>query len=67
MHLPPSLAKFQSGAALPKAELNVQLEALEQATLARALAEESGNRTRAARRLGISRRALIYKIEKFGL
>ncbi len=67
MHLPPSLAKFQSGAALPKAELNVQLEALEQATLAQALAEESGNRTRAARRLGISRRALIYKIEKFGL
>ncbi|MBM4362603.1 MAG: hypothetical protein FJ104_07970, partial [Deltaproteobacteria bacterium] len=28
---------------------------------------EGANQTRAARRLGMSRRALIYKIEKYGL
>ena len=32
-----------------------------------ALAAENGNQTRAAKRLGISRRALLYKIAKYGL
>jgi DNA-binding NtrC family response regulator len=32
-----------------------------------ALAAEGGNRTRAAKRLGLSRRALLYKILKYGL
>ena len=31
------------------------------------MAAEKGNQTRAAPRLGISRRALIYKLEKYGL
>ena len=33
----------------------------------KALDDEKGNQTRAAKRLGISRRALIYKMEKYGL
>ena len=32
-----------------------------------ALEAEDGNQTRAARRLGISRRALLYKLDKYGL
>ncbi|MGZ3443937.1 MAG: helix-turn-helix domain-containing protein [Polyangia bacterium] len=31
------------------------------------MAAEGGNQTRAAKRLGLSRRALIYKLEKYGL
>jgi DNA-binding NtrC family response regulator len=33
----------------------------------RALADHNGNQSHAARSLGISRRALIYKMERFGL
>ena len=45
-----------------------QVGALTERTLiARALAETSGNRTRAAGRLGISRRSLISKIQSLGL
>jgi transcriptional regulator with PAS, ATPase and Fis domain len=40
---------------------------LERAAIREALAAESGNRTRAAKRLGISRRALIYKMIKYAL
>jgi DNA-binding NtrC family response regulator len=32
-----------------------------------ALASCNGNRTHAAKRLGISRRALLYKLHKYGL
>jgi DNA-binding NtrC family response regulator len=48
-------------------ELRSQLAALERAGIVAALGAESGNQTRAAKRLGISRRALIYKMEKLGL
>ena len=44
-----------------------QVEEIERAALVDALAAESGNRTRAATRLGISRRAVIYKMIKYGL
>jgi DNA-binding NtrC family response regulator len=40
---------------------------LERKALAAALAACSGNQTEAARRLGISRRTLIYRMEKHGL
>ena len=40
---------------------------MERAELIAALAAEGGNRTRAAKRLEMSRRALIYKIAKYGL
>jgi DNA-binding NtrC family response regulator len=44
-----------------------RVENLEKQSLELALASEHGNQTRAARRLGLSRRALIYKMEKYGL
>ncbi len=44
-----------------------QLGAVERAALMRALESVGNNQTRAAKALGISRRALIYKMEKYGL
>ena len=43
------------------------VDALERSSIARALAAERGNRTHAAKRLGLSRRALLYKIKKYGI
>jgi DNA-binding NtrC family response regulator len=43
------------------------LAEVERAAIVAALEEEDQNQTRAARRLGLSRRALIYKMEKYGL
>jgi two-component system response regulator AtoC len=40
---------------------------LERESIAEALRAEQGNRTRASRRLGISLRSLLYKIEKYKL
>ena len=40
---------------------------VERVAIASALEECAGNQTRAAQKLGISRRALIYKLEKHGL
>jgi DNA-binding NtrC family response regulator/pSer/pThr/pTyr-binding forkhead associated (FHA) protein len=44
-----------------------QLAELERSAIVDALELHGGNQTRAAQRLGISRRALIYKMEKLGL
>jgi DNA-binding NtrC family response regulator len=44
-----------------------QMDELERRNLREALQEAGGNRTHAARRLGISRRALLYKLKKYGL
>lgn len=44
-----------------------RVEDLERASLVEALAAENGNRTRAAKRLSMSRRAVIYKMIKYGL
>jgi DNA-binding NtrC family response regulator len=43
------------------------LAEVERAAIVAALDAEDQNQTRAARRLGLSRRALIYKMEKYGL
>ena len=45
----------------------LSLEAVERALLVRALTQASGNRSGAARLLGISRDTLRYRLEKFGL
>jgi len=59
-HLPPKIAKLQS------AEVNPvdgqRLSQVERATIVATLEECEGNRTRAAEKLGISRRALLYKL-----
>jgi two-component system, NtrC family, response regulator AtoC len=66
-HLPASLGSL-TGAAIPAAAgIRGRVEEMERAELVSALAAEGGNRTRAAKRLGLSRRALLYKIGKYGL
>jgi two-component system response regulator AtoC len=49
------------------ADMRGHLAEVERATIVSALDAEGNNQTRAARRLGLSRRALIYKMEKYGL
>jgi len=49
------------------AEVNETLESLERRCILRALAHSNGNRTLAAKSLGITRRALGYRIEKYQL
>jgi two-component system response regulator AtoC len=48
-------------------DMKEHLAEVERIAIEAALAEHGGNQTRAAARLGISRRALIYKMEKHGL
>jgi DNA-binding NtrC family response regulator len=48
-------------------DMRGQLADVERAAIVSALEAEGDNQTRAARRLGLSRRALIYKMEKYGL
>jgi DNA-binding NtrC family response regulator len=48
-------------------EKGISLEGIERELLVRALGKFSGNQTRAARYLDISRRTLIYRMEKYGL
>ena len=64
-HLPEALRTRAAPAGA--AAIRVRVEAVEQRTIEEALAAENGNQTRAARRLGISRRTLVYKIEKYQL
>ena len=49
------------------ADVRGHLAEVERAAIVAALEAESQNQTRSARRLGLSRRALIYKMEKYGL
>jgi DNA-binding NtrC family response regulator len=58
-HLPPKVAALAAQAAAPTAG---QLSQIERAAILAALEESNGNRTLAAKKLGISRRALIYKL-----
>ena len=48
-------------------EIREQLAEVEKASIVAALEAEDYNQTRAARRIGLSRRTLIYKMEKYGL
>jgi transcriptional regulator with PAS, ATPase and Fis domain len=58
----------RSGASAgPVASIHGQLEDLERTAIVAALEANADNQTRAARSLGLSRRALIYKMEKYGL
>lgn len=47
--------------------LREQVDAVERDAILRALAETNHNQTHAARKLGLSRRGLIYKMEKYGI
>ena len=60
----PGLAAAAADGSLP---LPQRVAALERSALAAALADADGNQCRAAERLGLSERALRYKLRKYGL
>jgi len=60
-HLPPKVAALAGGGAAASGRVG-RLSQVERATILATLAECGGNRTHAAKKLGISRRALIYKL-----
>jgi len=72
-HLPETLRTPSSSQATPilgtdgATSVKDKLEQIERASIVKALADEKGNQTRAAKRLGISRRALIYKMGKYDI
>ncbi|HNS98411.1 MAG TPA: sigma-54 dependent transcriptional regulator [Polyangiaceae bacterium] len=71
-HLPPSLRALCSQQdAEPITETGVRpgvpLEEVERELIQKTLMALGGNRTRTAEALGLSRRALLYKIKRFGL
>lgn len=47
--------------------LREHVDSVERDAIVKALADSNHNQTHAAKRLGVSRRALIYKMEKYGL
>ena len=65
--LPDSVRASADAPAPPAGQMRRQIADLEQRSIQDALDAENGNQTRAARRLGISRRALLYKLEKYGI
>jgi DNA-binding NtrC family response regulator len=62
-HLPGDARPVATG----EGRLREHVDSIERDAIFKALAEANHNQTHAARRLGISRRALIYKMEKYGL
>lgn len=62
-HLPSDSLPMASG----EGRLREHVDSVERDAIVKALAEANHNQTHAARRLGLSRRALIYKMEKYGL
>jgi two-component system response regulator AtoC len=69
-HLP-SIVQHPGDAAAQDEDLDLSVkrrtEALERLLIERALRQTAGNRTRAARLLDLSHRALLYKIREYGL
>ena len=71
-HLPPSLRgeDLKDPDAAPDAargdESPITVEEAERRAIRKALVETEGNRTRAARLLGISRRTLLYRLKRYG-
>jgi DNA-binding NtrC family response regulator len=62
-HLPSEVLPASSS----EGRLREHVDGVERDAIVRALADANHNQTHAARRLGLSRRALIYKMEKYGL
>ncbi len=52
---------------VPQKDANLSLEAIERDTILRALEITSGNKSEAARRLGITRKTLHKKLKKYGV
>lgn len=62
-HLPADALPAPTG----DGRLREHVDSVERDAIIKALADTNHNQTHAAKRLGISRRALIYKLEKYGL
>jgi len=56
-----------TGEAVAGGKRPLSLDEMEQETIIRTLAEVQGNKSEAARRLGITRRTLHLKLKKYGL
>ena len=65
-HLPPQLQRTAEPASAA-AGLPARVAELERDAILGALRECGGNQTRAARKLGVSRRTLIYRMRKYGI
>jgi len=65
-HLPPWLVREAGVGALPGSLIDA-VETLEREMITRALQDCGGNQTRAAERLGITRRMLQYKMKKYDI
>jgi DNA-binding NtrC family response regulator len=71
-HIPPEIAGFKVPISEEQAPFDIppeglSLKGVEKELVTKALESTNGNQTRAARMLGISRDALRYKMQKFGL
>jgi len=66
-HLPPRIRKIAEEKPLPAggSQAGGTIEAIERETILKSLSENDYNRTATASRLGISRRALLYKIKRY--
>ena len=63
-HLPSEVLPLGTGG---EGRLREHVDSVERDAIVKALADSNHNQTHAAKRLGVSRRALIYKMEKYGL
>jgi len=66
-HLPPAIRKIQKKSPENNTDKLSTLRQGELTAIQEALSQTNGNRTRATKILGISRRTLIYKIKQYGL
>ncbi len=66
-HLPETMRNDQVARSGERGALRVEVASVERQSIEAALEAESGSRKRAAERLGISCRALLYKISKYGI
>ena len=64
-HFPTPVRRAGEGAPAAEAVDATRLEEIERQAIFQALREHNSNRTETARALGISRRALIYKLQRF--
>lgn len=68
--LPPFLTEPQAAVATPRLALpanGISLEAIERELIRQALIKSGWNQTHAAKNLGLTRKTLLYRMEKFGL
>ncbi len=66
-HLPPILQAIETTSVVEATNLFASVEAYEKDLIFRALQESRGNRSQAARKFGVSERALAYKINKYAI